>query len=390
MRLAICASHPIQYQAPLFRRLARQVDLTVLFADKANPSEPGEGFSVDWDWDVDLLSGYEHRFLRNVSARPGVNHFSGCDTPEVGKILRAGRFDAVLLLGWHLKTFHQALVGAKMGGIPVLQRGDSQIGTPRSAVKKVFKAIAYPVFLRAFDAALAVGSRSREYWRHYGYPETRIFFAPHGVDSGWFNDRATREAGEALRARVGATADECVVLFAGKLIPKKRPLDLVAAVGRLNEAGRTARVLVAGSGPLEMEMASLARSSSVRMDVLGFCNQSAMPAVYAAADALVLPSDGGETWGLVANEALACGTPVILSDRVGSAPDLVGDRSAGLSFPMGDVPALAEAIVEVMKHPPSPEAIAAKSREYSIDVAVSGICEAVEFVSPENRAGANP
>lgn len=384
MHLAVCASHPIQYQAPMFRELSRRLDLTVLFAGKSNPSQPEEGFSVHWDWDVDLLGGYEHRFLRNVSARPGVGYFGGCDTPEVGAVLRAGRFDAVLLLGWHLKTFHQALIGAKIGRIPVLQRGDSQLGTPRSLVKRTVKALGYPLFLRAFDAALAVGSRSREYWRHYGYPEARIFFAPHGVDSDWFRDGATPEVRDATRARLGMAPDESVVLFAGKLIAKKRPLDLVAAVGRLNEAGRRVRILVAGSGPLEAEMLALARTAGTKVDLLGFCNQSAMPAVYAAADALVLPSDS-ETWGLVANEALACGTPVILSDSVGAAPDLVGDGGGGLGFPVGNVAALAAAIDQVMRAAPTAEAIAAKVREYSIQTAASGIEEAAAFASHRSR-----
>src|ERR1700730_16404303 len=165
MRLAVIASHPIQYYAPLFRVLAHRIDLTVFFAHRASPSDQAKaGFGVAFDWDIDLLSGYAHHFLTNVSKQPGVNHFAGCDTPEIGARLREGHFDALLVQGWNLKTFIQAVFAAKCQGMPVLARGDSHLGTSRSALKRAAKATAYPALLRLFDAALYVGQRSRDYW----------------------------------------------------------------------------------------------------------------------------------------------------------------------------------------------------------------------------------
>lgn len=380
MRLAVCASHPIQYQAPMFRELARRVDLLVLYADRANPSDASDGFFVDVEWDVDLLCGYESRFLKNVASRPGVDHFGGCDSPEVGGIVRSGGFDAVLLLGWHLKVFHQALIAAKLARLPVLQRGDSHLGTPRSAAKRLAKRLAYPPFLRLFDAALAVGQNSRDYWLHYGYPARRIFFAPHGVDDPFFRERATAEARSAFRARLGAAQDEILLLFVGKLGPKKRPVDLIDAAARLRQNGRKVRAVFAGSGPLDQDLAAAARSASVPVDMLGFCNQSEMPAIYAGSDILVL-SSSNETWGLVANEALACGVPLVLSDAVGSAPDLVGDDTAGRSYPVGDIDALAHAVTAVIDRPPSKRAIAGKAGLYSVATAADGIVEAMRFVT---------
>jgi glycosyltransferase involved in cell wall biosynthesis len=114
--------------------------------------------------------------------------------------------------------------------------------------------------------------------------------------------------------------------------------------------------------------------------MLGFCNQTMMPQAYAAADVLVLPSDGRETWGLVANEALACGLPIVLSDAVGSSPDLAGDGLAGRIFPVSDVGALAHAIGGLVNSPPSSEAIAAKSAAYSLERAAEGIFDASAFI----------
>ena len=386
MRLAVIASHPIQYHAPLFRELARRLDLTVFYAHLATPDDQARaGFGDSFVWDVDLLSGYEHVFLCNLAKRPGVDRFGGCDTPEIGARLAEGDFDAVLVLGWHLKTYLQAGLAAKRLGVPLLARGDSHLATPRPAVKRAVKAIVYPAFLRFFDAALYVGRRSRAYWTHYRYPMPRLFFSPHCVDTEWFAARATGAARVALRARLGLADEAKVILFAGKLLSLKRPLDLVSAAARLKLEGHDTAILVAGAGPLEHEMTAAARAAGVSLHMLGFCNQTEMPAAYAAADILVLPSES-ETWGLVANEALACGRPVVLSDAVGAAPDLAADKTAGRVFPVGDVAALAAVLHDIVRAPPTPAMITAKSAAYSLGAAADGIEAALSHgLGPNNR-----
>src|SRR5262249_38311257 len=147
----------------------------------------------------------------------------------------------------------------------------------------------------------------------------------------------------------------------------KHPMDVVAAAARLKAQGRDVCVLVAGAGPLEGELSVGARNLGVQLHLLGFCNQTAIPQAYAAADVLVLPSDGRETWGLVANEALACGCPIVLSNVVGSAPDLAADCSAGRVFTHGNVMALADAITDLLNNPPAPHQIAVKSAAYSLE-----------------------
>ncbi len=380
MRLAVIASHPVQYYAPLFRALARRIDLKVFFAHYATPADQAKaGFGVGFDWDIDLLADYEHWFLRNVAREPGLDHFGGCDTPEFASLLAQGRFDAVLLMGWHLKSSVQALLAAKRLGIPVMARGDSHLQTPRRLLKKLVKVFAYPPFLRLFDAALYVGEQSRAYWQHYRYPSERLFFSPHCVEAEWFATRATSDARADLRARLGLNPKSTAVLFAGKLLPFKRPLDLIAAASRLKSRRSPVDVVVVGSGPMQSEIIGAAANADVSCHMLGFRNQSEMPGVYSAADILVLPSDGRETWGLVANEALACARPIVVSDAVGCALDLASDGSAGRVFALGDIEALAAAISDILDHPPQADAIAAKSAAYSIDAAVEGVLHAAAF-----------
>jgi glycosyltransferase involved in cell wall biosynthesis len=382
MRLAIVASHPIQYQAPLFRALAKLVELNVYFAHKASRTDQaGAGYGVEFEWDTDLLSGYRHEFLVNVSKNSGTDHFSGCDTPEIGARVQSGGFDAVLVMGWHLKSMWQTILAAQRRRVPLLVRSDSQLDTPRSWLKRLAKRLVYPPALRLFDGALYVGQRSKKYYEYYGYPAHRLFFSPHCVDTKWFAERSTRDAGRSLRAKVGIDPEQPVALFAGRLVDFKRPLDLVAALELLGRRDRKVSLLIAGSGPLEREIRIQAQTSGVSAHFLGFQNQSAMPAVYAAADVLVLPSTGAETWGLVANEALACGKPIVVSDAVGCASDLAEDGSSGRVYPMEDRGRLADALSEVLRNPPPAAAIAKKLSVYSVDAACKGIVQALGTMS---------
>ena len=390
LRIAVLVSHPIQYYAPIFRALATRCDLHVFYGQRLTPQQQGAvGFGTTFEWDIDLLSGYASTFLHNVSRKPGPEHFGGCDTPEIGARLRAGGFDALLVMGWHLKSYIQGIFAAKRMGIPVMVRGDSHLDTPRSALKRGAKEIIYPVFLRVFDGALYVGQKSRAFYEHYRYPAARLFHSPHCVDNDWFAMRATSEARSAFRRSLEIRDDAFVVLFAGKLEPMKRPLDVVAAAARCRAAGRPVEVMVAGAGELEPALRKCASELGVPTYVLGFCNQTEMPAAYAAADALVLPSTGGETWGLVANEALACGRPVIVSEACGCAPDLAADGEAGRVTPVGDVDGIAAAIDSVMREPPLKSAIDERSRSHSIARAVDGISACAASVAGRIVANAD-
>lgn len=385
-RLAVLASHPVQYYAPLFRTLAQRTDIHVFYAHKATPDQQAAaGFGVAFDWDIELLSGYPHSFLVNRARQPDARRFSGCDTPEIGARLRDGGFDAVLSLGWHIKSLLQGTWAAKRLGLPVVVRGDSQVATARSRTKLLAKRVSYPALLRTFDAALAVGQQNRAYYLHYGYPAERIFHSPHCVDTAWFRERSTPAARAQLRSDMGVAADDKLVLFAGRLTAMKRPLDVVEAVAIARSRGLAAQLAVAGWGELESQLRRRAGELGVPLHLLGFRNQTAMPSVYAAADVLVLPSDACETWGLVCNEALACATPVVVSDRVGCAPDLAADGRVGRRFPVGDCAGCAEALIDLFDNPPSAEEIKLVSDRHSLAKAADGVMAAVAAVVSQQR-----
>lgn len=259
------------------------------------------------------------------------------------------------------------------------------MGTPRGRLKSAVVHLTYPALLRVFDAALYVGQRNFDYYRHFGYPAARLFHSPHCVDTERFARSATPQARAELRSRLGIRNDEKVVLFAGKLVPFKRPVDVVEAVAQVMQQGVPARLLVAGSGPMEADVRARAQALGVTLDFLGFQNQTEMPSAYAAADLMVLPSTGRETWGLVCNEALACGIPIVVSDQVGCAPDLAKDGLVGRSFSIGNITELADACAATFANPPSSAAIRAVSDQFSIQRAVGGIFEAIEMVVSGRR-----
>lgn len=389
-RVAFFTSHVIQYMAPLYRALSQQVDLEVFFAHDVDSAEQARaGFNVAFDWDTPIRDGYRSQHLPNEAARPGVDRFWGTHTPAIGDVLARGRFDALVVNGWNLRAYWQAIRAARRAGVPVMVRGDSQLAAPRGPGRRFVKRLLFPRLLTVFDAFLAVGQRSRLYYEHYGVPDRRIFFSPHCVDNDFFAGAAAAVGRQAARAAVGVPADAVLFVFAGKLIAKKRPFDFLAALDLVARDDRRVHGLIVGDGPLRAGLeAHQRRAATPCCTFAGFMNQQRMPVAYAAADALVLPSDGGETWGLVVNEAMAAGTPAIVSDAAGCAPDLIVPGGTGFTYPCGDVEALADRMRRMAADPDraaTAERVRAHIAHFSPEVAAAGVVRAVAAVAALGR-----
>jgi len=386
MRIGVLASHPIQYQAPLFRELAREVDLTVYFAHRQTAEgQARAGYGVAFDWDVDLLSGYASEFLQNQAKNPNVFNYGGCDTPEIATIIQKGDFDAFIVTGWYLKSYWQAIRACRRHGVPVLVRGDSQLHTPRSWLKRMAKKVVYRWIMRQFDGYLYVGKRNLEYLLYYGATRERCFFSPHFIDVDWFRTKShqTDEERRALRLSLGVQEDEKLLLFVGRLVEMKCPSDLLKAAALLKAQGVAVRPVYVGSGRLEADLVKQAQRLGIKASFAGFKNQSELPVIYAAADLFILPSES-ETWGLTVNEAQACGTLAVISTAVGCMPDLIADGMTGKSYVSGDLRALADAVMTMLPRVQTEACLKAlqdKSAEYSVSNAVAGIITAISSVA---------
>ncbi|HEY0432181.1 MAG TPA: glycosyltransferase family 4 protein [Pyrinomonadaceae bacterium] len=391
-RLAILSSHPIQYHSAWFRKLAAEsgLNLEVFYCHQATATEQaGAGFGVEFNWDMSLLDGYPHRFVKNVAATPTIKGFSGLDTPEIKNIIARERFDAVMINGWHYKSAWQAMRACWKTSTPVMVRSDSHLHTERTLFKRFAKWPFYSWFISKLDACLPVGKWSSDYFLHYGAAPDRVFIVPHAVDIDYFKGEARRLRSERtlLRAKWGLDEAATVFVFAGKFIDKKRPLDFVNAVQQANAKLGQASVagLMVGDGPLRESCEEVVQRNGIPVKFAGFLNQSQISQAYVAADALVLPSDGGETWGLVVNEGMACGLPCFVSDRVGCGPDMIILNETGGVFPLGDTEALANLMTQFAADRERIRRMSERATEqatrYSVDVAVDRTLQAVEAVS---------
>ncbi|MGQ0799761.1 MAG: glycosyltransferase family 4 protein [Pseudomarimonas sp.] len=347
IRLAMVTTHPIQYQVPWLRMLGDRdnIDLHVYFAMLPSSQEQGREFGVAFDWDTPLLDGYQYTVLENVSAQPGLTTWSGCDTPGVYAGLRGGQFDAVIVNGWGSKTAVQALIACRRLRIPCIVRGEANGLRQRNWLKR----LGHRVLLSQYSAFLAIGQQNRRYYESLGVSKALIFNTPYCVDNNRFavvadQVRKSTQLAE-LRNRFGLDPKAKTFLFSGKFVDKKHPADAIEAIGKLLASnGPAVQLLMVGDGPLRSQLEQAAAGLPIRF--AGFLNQSQMALAYAASDCLVLPSDAGETWGLVVNEAMACGLPAIVSDQVGCAFDLVIAGTTGQIYPCRDVSALAARMQE--------------------------------------------
>ena len=355
-RLLIVAPHVVQYSSPLFREIAQLSRLEILVAYcSMQGAESGDdpGFGVKVSWDTPLLEGYAWMNVPNRAFRPGLDHFFGLFNPGVWTLIRDGRFDAVLICGYYFASAWFAVVAAKCYGIPILFVSDShslRSWRAQSTWKlRIKKKLLRWIFSLARGVVVS-SSGGVEYLKSLGFPGERVVLAPTAVDNGWWTEQAAKVDRDRVRSEWNIPAEGSLALFCAKLQPWKGPMDLLEAFAQADV--RNSYLAFAGDGPersnLERRTTELGLADRVRF--LGFLNQSQLPSVYCAADLFVLPSLF-EPFGLVVNEAMLCGLPVAVSDRVGARFDLVRPDENGYVFPAGDVEALAAILREILPDP---------------------------------------
>ena len=327
-RLAILSTHPIQYNAPLFRLIAADpdIELKVFYSKVTEEVRFDKDFGQEVTWDIPLTEGYAHEsFAASESA--------GLQALIAGiKGFAAG---AVLVFGWNFAG-HLAVMKHFKGNVPVWFRGDSTLIDPLPLWKRIARKLWLRYVYRHVDTAFYVGQANYRYYRWCGLQESQLVYAPHAVDNEFFmkddNERHARAL--EIREELGIPKEAFVFLFVGKLEAKKQPLELARAFLEMQLQANRAHLIYVGSGQLEHQLRASTKDAP-NIHLVGFKNQSEMPVWYRVANTLCLPSKGpGETWGLAVNEAMASGCTAIVSDRVGCAEDLVApfDPSRILSF----------------------------------------------------------
>lgn len=394
IRLAYLVSHPIQYQAPLLRRIAAEPDiaLTVFFcSDHSVRRHRDEGFGRTIEWDVPLLEGYEHVFLPGLAKHgpPGV--FRPINR-GLARALKTGEYDVLWVHG-HMRLYHLvSMVRAWLQGRIVLNRDEGWASSARRGpIKTALKRPLFAALRRVCHGWLVIGAANRDWYLANGMAPERLFLMPYAVDNDAFRDRAAAAAAgrDALRAELGLEPGRPVVLFAAKFLARKRPADLLAAFAKsaADPAARRPYLVLAGDGAEREALHRQARTLGIEPLVrfAGFRNQSVLPRFYDLCDVFVLPSEL-EPWGLAVNEVMNAGRAVIVSDQVGAAADLVKDGKNGFVFPAGDVAALSDALRRVLSDPERCRAMGERSREiiaqWGFREDVAGLRQALDALVP--------
>ena len=300
------------------------------------------GFGTIENWNIDLCCGYDYEFIENISSFPSSFKYSGIKNPSLIRKIEEYSPDSIVVYGWKHQS-HLSVLNYFHGKMPIIFRGDSTTLDDSSgfSLRSYFRFIFLQWIYRKVDYVLSPGSASDQYFLKSGLKQNQIIRAEHAVDNERFRNMTKIEEEQLLELSFSLSIkpNEIVFLFAGKFIHKKDPLLLIDAFVELKKQKDNVRLLFVGNGILEntikerINLLPLGIASSITL--LPFQNQNQIKLLYRLANVFVLPSVS-ETWGLSVNEALASGTPVIVSDKCGSSKDLVKKDINGLVFKSGD------------------------------------------------------
>jgi glycosyltransferase involved in cell wall biosynthesis len=387
-RLAFIVSHPIQYYVPLYQRLAQRSDISIkVFFTWHDGSKlvQDRGFGLPLAWDIPLTQDYEFEAVENISADPGTHHFFGLRNPSLVAKVLAWRPTVIHITGWAWQSHLQAMKSLAQANYPILFRGDSHLlDRPRQGPKWWLKRTILKRVYREPSAFLVTGRANREYYRAFGIEGEKLRPCPHSIDYARFAEPDAQHERQAQqwREELNIRSDQFVFLFAGKFEPRKGPIAFMEAVASLQDPNIVGVMI--GDGDLRGEIESFAKSKPRTFRILPFQNQRQMPVVYRLGDVFVMPSSHGETWGLAVNEALACGRPVLVSDKVGCAADVV-DEHCGHIFSAGDRTDFADALRDWSRDKArwarARHSASLRARQFDIPQTESALMDAVEYLA---------
>jgi glycosyltransferase involved in cell wall biosynthesis len=385
IKLAVYSMHPIQYHAPIFRELTKveELNTTVLYADTLglmknyNPE-----FKTVIKWDVPLLDGYNHQFFKNY-ARNRISGFFSRINPGMVFHMFTERYDAILIHGYQTFSAWLILFAAKLIGTKVIVRGEAiPKEGPRSWKGKLTMRIAR-WFLGWSDAVMYSCTGNREYWKELGVSEEKMFAIPCAVDNRFFRQERGRHLPnrEEMRRELGIGPEDFVVLFSARFTTRKRPLDLIEAVGKIDH--KKIVLLFVGEGQEREAMKTTAKKHGVRTVFTGFVNQAELPRYYTLADMFAVISSYDASPKAL-NEALNFAIPAITSDRVGTARDLVKEGENGFVVRVGDLEAIADAVSQLNRNREQARKMGERSAtiiaDWSLENDAKGVLEATRYV----------
>lgn len=395
-RLGVVFTHPTQHHGPLWRKLSEQPGLSVkvLYLSDENQGNGDRDLgSSSQPWDVDLLSGYEYEYLKDLSGKVPSQQKKNVISPELISCLTRENFDAIFMQSFVNYSYRLTALLCKLRGIPLIMQNDATIMSDGrySRSRRIAMAILYPWMLNLADYWLSCGDHNEIHLRHYGVSDEKIVRGCHPVDGERFEQTIAQNQDEIRQIRQELAWDEDTVVygFAGKYIDRKNPFEFIEAIAKAHQQNPRIRGVAIGGGDLESEMNKRIAKLNGEVLNLGFVNQAKIPLYYAAMDVFVVTS-WIDPHPLVVSEAMVSGTPPILSDRCGNwgYNDTVRHRYNGLVYPCGNADALANAMLE-MADPETRKRYSERSKEVfygqDLNCEVNAFLEAIERIKGNRR-----
>jgi len=336
-KIAILTSHLIQYQTPFFKKIAKnqEIDLMVYFYLNIGIGDDffDPQFNKRIKWDIPLLEGYNYKFL-------------GSRSFGIIKEIFNNSYDAIIVFGWSSFVSWLVFLTKPLHKTPIILRGESDLNKKIGFIKGFIKLIVLKILFKFTNAFLYSYSLNKEFYKFYGVPEKKLFFNPCAVDNERFiaASKELKSKNYELRKRLGIKKSDIVILFSGKLMERKRPMDLLKAFELLNSKFHilNSSLIFVGDGVLRQELENYTKENNLKdVHFVGFKNQTEIPEYYAMADIFVLPSEFDPSPKAL-NEAMNFGIPSIITTGVGTGKDLIMENEGGFSYGVGDIGKLAE------------------------------------------------
>lgn len=351
-RLGVVFTHPTQHHAPLWRKLNEQpgVALTAFYLCNENQISGDKQLGSSQPWDVDLLGGYQYEYLKTFKGKIAPKTEKGLFNPALFNRLTPQNFDAVFVSSFYTYSYRLAMLLCKSRGIPILMQNDATIitDTHYGKLRKTVQSILYPWMYNLVDYWISSGDHNEIYLRYFGVPDKKIVRGCYPVDRDRFEQTIAENQEEIQSIRKQLCWDSNTILygFIGKYIDRKNPFEFIEAIAKAHQTDSRIRGIMIGGGELQPEIDKRLAAMNGEVINVGFVNQSKLPLYYAALDVFVSTS-WRDPHPLVISEAMAAGTPPILSDRCGNwgYNDTVRHGYNGLVYPCGNVNTLVEAIV---------------------------------------------
>ncbi|RZK42870.1 MAG: glycosyltransferase [Pedobacter sp.] len=366
--ILIFTTHPIQYQTPLWKKIAEsKIDIEVIFLTKHGLELSYDAeFGTSFKWNLNLLDGYSYSFAK-VNENADVNSFYNLRLKQSLKSIIADRHvEAIWIQGWQALAYWQIAIQARILNIPIWLRGETNNLKPKYFSKEIVKYLPFKLFFGSISKFLYIGKANRNFYLERGISQENLIFAPYCIDVDRFQEKLIKapETKISARKKWNIPEDSFCFIFSGKFIEKKMPMIILEASKKIPH--HKIHLLFVGDGELRNNLIKSANvayapdhfaiedrdaiTQSVSVSFTGFINQDEISDAYIASDCLLLPSDYGETWGLVVNEAYAHGIPAIVSDHCGCYPDLVEPFHQPLIFEYNNVSDLSRAMLFALEN----------------------------------------